>query len=77
MSTAARAGAGRPLDGPAPAIFVPTIFVRGGSQLFAVVFGSYFLSLPVHAGGVWVVDLHAIHSYVAFAGFGIARDYAR
>jgi len=41
------------------------------------VFGSYFLSLPVHACGVLVVDLHSVHAYVALAGFGITRYYAR
>ena len=54
------------------------IFFRGGgSQLLAIVFGSYFLSLPVHPCGVLVVDLHAIHAYVALAGLGVARDHAR
>ena len=38
-------------------------------------FCSAFLSLPVHAGGVLVVDLHAIHADVALAGFGVARYY--
>src|SRR5579864_7485881 len=52
-----------------------TIF-GGGAYLLAVVFCSYFLSLPVHAGGLLVIDLHAIHAHVAFAGFGIASDYA-
>jgi len=37
------------------------------------VFGSYFLSLPVHACGVLVIDLHSVHSDIALAGFGIAR----
>ena len=45
-------------------------------QRFAVVFGSNFLALPVHAGGALVVNLHAIHADVAFAGLGIARDHA-
>ena len=39
-------------------------------------FGAYFLALPVHAGGVVVVDLHAIHADVALAGFGVAGDHA-
>src|ERR1700676_4674763 len=39
-------------------------------------FGRYFLSLPVHAGGALVVNLHAVHAYVALAGFWIARKYA-
>ena len=39
-------------------------------------FGAYFLSLPVHAGGAVVVNLQAVHADVAFAGLGIARDYA-
>ena len=46
------------------------------ARIFAVVFGSYFLSLPVHAGGMLIVNLHAVHSDVALAGLRIARDYA-
>ena len=44
--------------------------------MIAVVFGGYFLALPMHASGALVVDLHAIHSDIAFAGFGIAGDDA-
>ena len=39
-------------------------------------FGGYLLALPMHAGGLAVVDLHAVHAYVALAGFGIAGDDA-
>ncbi len=35
-----------------------------------------FLQLPVHAGGVVVVNLDAIHADVALAGVGIVRDNA-
>ena len=38
--------------------------------------GGDLLALPVHAGGLAVVDLHAVHAYVALAGFGIAGDDA-
>jgi hypothetical protein len=43
----------------------------------AVVLGGYFLALPVHACGALVIDLHAVHAYVALAGFWVAGDYAR
>src|SRR6202795_844950 len=39
-------------------------------------FGGHFLALPVHAGGALVVDLHAVHADVAFAGFRVAGDHA-
>lgn len=35
-----------------------------------------FLELPVHAGALAVVDLHAIHADVAFAGIGVLSDNA-
>ena len=38
--------------------------------------GGYLLALPVHAGGFGVVDLHAVHAYVAFACVGVAGDDA-
>ena len=38
----------------------------------AVVLGGYFLALPVHAGGLAVVDLHAVHADVAPAGAGVS-----
>ena len=38
--------------------------------------GGYLLALPVHAGGLAVVDLHAVHAEVALAGFGVARGDA-
>src|SRR5208337_5107791 len=41
----------------------------------AVMFGSDFLSLPVHPRGALIVDLHAIHADVALPGFRIARDH--
>ena len=34
--------------------------------------GGDLLALPVHAGGLAVVDLHAIHADVALAGAGVA-----
>src|ERR1700675_2788250 len=40
-------------------------------------FCAGLLSLPMHAGGAPIVNLHAIHAEVAFAGFGIARDHTR
>ena len=78
MSTAARAVAAGLCPAGRRGARPHDYLVRGGgSHSLAVVFGSYFLSLPVHAGGAPVVDLHAIHSYVSFAGFGISRDHAR
>ena len=47
------------------------------SHTLAVVFGSYFLSLPVHACGSLVIDLHSVHSDIALTGFWIARYDAR
>ena len=44
----------------------------GGAQAVAEVLGGVLLALPVHAGGLAVVDLHAVHADVALAGFGIA-----
>ena len=38
--------------------------------------GGYLLPLPVHAGGLAVVDLHAIHSDVALARARVAGDDA-
>ena len=46
------------------------------AQMVAVMFGGYFLPLPVHARRALVVDLHAIHADVALAGFRVARDHA-
>ncbi len=40
-------------------------------------FGRDLLPLPVHAGGLRIVDLHAIHAYVALSGSRIASNYAR
>ena len=40
-----------------------------GAEAVAHVLGGYLLALPVHAGGLAVVDLHAVHAYVALAGF--------
>jgi hypothetical protein len=37
----------------------------GLAQAIAKMFGGNFLALPVHAGGLAVVDLHAIHADVA------------
>src|SRR5690348_8590982 len=46
------------------------------AQALAEVLGSYFLTLPVHARGALVVDLHAVHADVALPGSRIARDDA-
>ena len=43
----------------------------------AKMFGAVFLRLPVHAGGAFVVDLHAIHADVALPCFRIAREDER
>ena len=48
----------------------------GGAEAVAHVLGGDLLALPVHAGGLAVVDLHAVHADVALAGFGIAGDDA-
>ena len=37
---------------------------------------GYLLPLPVHARGLPVVDLHAVHAYVAFSAFGVAGHHA-
>ena len=67
MSTAARA---RARDARAH------IHLGRGAQRLAVVLGADLLALPVHAGGALVVNLHAVHTDVSFAGFGVARDHA-
>src|ERR1700719_1428158 len=51
----------------------------GHPEAVSEVFGGYLLALPVHAGGFCVVDLHAVHAYVALAGLatltaGVAGD---
>ncbi|MDB6018182.1 MAG: hypothetical protein JWR19_2671 [Pedosphaera sp.] len=48
-----------------------------GFVIAATVAGGDFLELPVHAGGVVVVNLDAIHAEVAVAGVGVAGDDAR
>ena len=40
-------------------------------------FCCYFLALPVHTSRTLVIDLHAVHAYVAFPRFRIARNHAR
>ena len=50
----------------------PALSEAAGAEVFAGVLGGYLLTLPVHAGGVAVVYLHAVHAEVALAGFGIA-----
>ncbi len=47
-----------------------------GFVIAAAVARADFLQLPVHAGGVVVVNLHAIHADVALAGVGVLRDHA-
>ncbi len=42
------------------------------AQRVAIVLGGDFLPLPVHAGGLAVVDLHAVHADVALAGARVA-----
>ena len=44
---------------------------RGGAEVVAEVFGGVLLALPVHAGSLSVVDLHAVHAYVALSRFGV------
>ena len=48
-----------------------------GAEAVTQVLGGIFLALPVHAGGLAVVDLHAVHAHVALSGFGVAGDDAR
>ena len=38
--------------------------------------GRDLLSLPMCGGCLRVVDLEAVHAYIAFAGFWVAGDYA-
>ena len=42
----------------------------------AVMLGRNFLPLPVHAGGLLVINLHAVHADIALASLGIARNHA-
>jgi hypothetical protein len=49
----------------------------GGAHVIAGMFGGDLLALPVHSGGLAVVDLHAVHADVALAAAGIACDDAR
>ena len=44
------------------------------SQTAALVFGTLFVGLPVHAGGSVVVNLHAVHAAVALAGLGVLGE---
>jgi len=46
------------------------------TKAFAHMFRGDLLALPVHAGGLAVVDLHTVHAYVALAGLWITRDDA-
>ena len=48
----------------------------GGAKAVAEMLGGDLLPLPVHAGGAGVVDLHAVHADVPFAGGGVAGDDA-
>ncbi len=48
----------------------------GIPQRLTVVFSRDLLPLPMRAEGVGIVHLQAVHSYVAFAGLWVARDYA-
>ena len=47
-----------------------------GAEAVAELLGGVLLALPVHAGGLLVVDLHAVHADVALAGFGVPGDDA-
>ena len=40
-------------------------------------FGGNFLTLPMHSGRAFVVDLHAVHAEIALARLRIARGDAR
>ena len=78
MSTATRAtGAALPLTWTGEGGGPHTACGGRCAQGLAVVLRADFLALPVHAGGAFVVDLHAVHADVAFAGLGIAGDHAR
>ena len=39
-------------------------------------FGGHLLPLPVHAGRLPVVDLHAVHAHVALSAFRVSGDHA-
>ena len=45
-------------------------------QALTQVLRGYLLPLPVHARGLPVIDLHAIHAYIAFAGFRVTSGHA-
>ena len=51
--------------------------ICGGAEAVAQVFGGYLLPLPVHARGLAIVDLHAVHADVALPGLRVARYHAR
>ena len=65
----AAGGKGQEVDGGGLA-------VGGGAEAVAELLGGVLLALPVHAGGVAVVDLHAVHADVALAGFLVLGDDA-
>ena len=48
----------------------------GGTRA-AEMFGAVFLRLPVHAGGAFVIHLHAVDADVALPCFRIAREDQR
>ena len=48
----------------------------GGAEAVAKLLGGVLLALPVHAGGVAIVDLHAVHADVALAAPGVFGDDA-
>src|SRR5947199_9019847 len=54
---------------PRPCSFAP--------EHLAIMLRPNLLPLPVHAGALPVIHLHAIHADVALASFWIPRDHAR
>ena len=51
------------------------VSTSGRAHAFAIVLCRYFLPLPMHAGGLAVVHLHAIHPHVALPGFRIPCNH--
>ena len=72
-SAACRLGHGR--DASGERIF-GGVGCRSLAQGFAIVLGGDLLPLPVHAGGLSVVNLHAVHADVALARARVAGDDA-
>src|SRR6185295_17478820 len=41
------------------------------------VLSAVLVNLPMHTGGLLVIDLHAIHPAVSFAGLGVLAEHQR